>query len=179
MAIENPFKGMPKWAIWASLAGGTAVTGYALWRHHQTTGSWSPFATSTTASASSQDTDPVTGLPYSQDNATDPLTGLTYLAEAEQYGSVQAAEASVSQFGATVTSGNGTTTTAYGTPGTTTTASGGVSASTYTSNAAWSQSVQAGLTDIGYNPTDVASALGLYLTGQPLTAAQAQIVNAA
>lgn len=181
MAIENPFKNMSKPAIYASLAGFVGITGYLMYRHHASTGSWNPWSSGSSASTPSPTTsttqiDPVTGLPYSQDDATDPETGLTYLAEAEEYGSVATAEADVSQFGTTVDSGTGTT--GY-VDGTSTSSTGAVSVSTYTSNAAWSQAVQAGLSDVGYDPTTVASAIGAYLTGMPLTAAQVAIVNAA
>lgn len=44
--------------------------------------------------------DPVTQLPYSMDDQVDPATGLTYLQEAEQYGSVSAAEATAGTGGA-------------------------------------------------------------------------------
>lgn len=43
----------------------------------------------------------------------------------------------------------------------------------------WAAAAQAGLTEIGYDPQAVAAALGAYLNGQPVTAAQAAIVNAA
>jgi hypothetical protein len=43
----------------------------------------------------------------------------------------------------------------------------------------WAAAAQAGLAQIGYDPQAVAAALGAYLAGQPLTSAQAAIVNAA
>jgi hypothetical protein len=179
--MDNPFKGLPKPAIYAVLVGGVAVSGYALYQHHKTSGSWSPFATGTSGSSSTTSTtqtDPVTGLPYSQDDAVDPVTGLMYLAEAQQYGSVQAAEADVSQFGQSTTSGSGigvqpATYPVANSP------SGTQTGSPYTSNAAWAQAAQAGLTDIGYDGPTVAAALGAYLTQTPLTSAQAVIVNTA
>jgi hypothetical protein len=180
MEIANPFKGLPKPAIYASLIGFTGITGYLAWKHHASTGSWNPWSSGSSSSATTSTTtiDPVTGMPSSQDDATDPVTGLTYLAEAQQYGSVAAAEADVSQFGQSTASGSGVgvspaTYPVAGSP------AGTQTGNPYTSNAAWSQAVQAGLTDIGYSAIEVASALGLYLTGQPLTPAQAKIVNTA
>lgn len=182
MAIKNPFRNMTKPQLYATIAGSAGVGGYLLYRHHKTTGSWNPFSagsssSTTSATTSSTSIDPVTGLPYSQDNAIDPVTGLTYLAEAQQYGSIAVADASVSQFGTTATSG-GTTITGTPQPNGTVSGSTNPPGSPYTSNAGWSQAVQAGLTDIGYDGPTVAAALGLYLTGQPMTAAQASIVNA-
>jgi hypothetical protein len=118
------------------------------------------------ASGTQTGTDPVTGLPYSQDNQVDPLTGQTYLAEAQEYGSVAAAEQAVSAESAGLTNyGSGAETSSYGyAPGTGSTVSG----TGYASNAAWSQAVTAGLGDLGYSSSDVASALGLYLGGLPL-----------
>jgi hypothetical protein len=121
--------------------------------------------------------DPLTGLPYSQDQTTDPLTGESYLAEAQEYGSVSAAEQAVagessldfsSEYGAAGSVGSTGTTTAGTTAGT-----------TYASNAAWAQAVTSGLSAIGYTPSDVSAALGLYLGSLPETAAQAGIVNTA
>jgi hypothetical protein len=121
------------------------------------------------SSSSSSATDPLTGLPYAQDNATDPITGMTYLAEAQQYGSVAAAEqASSSGVGQSVGGGTSAQTSGYPTwyPG-----QGGGGAPTgnsYSTNAQWAQAVTAGLTNLGYSPTDVAAALGLYFQSQPL-----------
>lgn len=178
MAFTNPFKGLPTWGKWTVLAGGILVTGGALVKHHKATGSWSPFSASQgSGSQSPTMIDPVTGMTYSQDNAIDPMTGLSYLAEAQQYGSVQAAEAAVSSFGASYSTGSGIPvnpvfpSVSPSPPGSAGTA--------YTSDAAWSQAVQAGLTDIGYNSTEVATALGLYLTQQPVSQAQAHLIDVA
>lgn len=46
-------------------------------------------------------------------------------------------------------------------------------------NASWAQNAESYLASLGYNPIDVAAALGLYLSGHPLTANQEQIVQAA
>jgi hypothetical protein len=50
-------------------------------------------ASTSASTTASTGIDPVTGLPYSEDQTVDPLTGMTYLAEAQEYGSVSAAEA--------------------------------------------------------------------------------------
>lgn len=178
--MKNPFKGMSRPQLYAVAAGSLGVGGYILVRHHAKTGSWNPWSSGsgTPAADASSSVNPVTGLPYSQDNVTDPQTGLAYLAEAEQYGSVEAAEADISQYGLGSPTGSGTGTWPATYP-VASSPSGTQSGSPYTSNATWAQAVQAGLTDIGWNGTDVAAALGLYLTGQPLTADQARIVNAA
>jgi hypothetical protein len=183
MAFENPFtalKDMPKPARYAVLAGVTGVTAFLLYSHHKNTGSWNPWkaGTKTTSGGQAADINPVTGLAYSQDNVTDPITGETYLAEAQQYGSVQAAEAAVSAYGLSTGGGSGIPVNPVSPPpaGSPNTVVGG---SVYTSNSAWAQAATAGLTDIGYDGTAVAAALGAYLTGQPVTADQAKIINAA
>lgn len=175
--MDNPFKSLPKPVIIGGIAVTLGVTGFFLYRHHAATGSW--FGGT---AASSSAIDPVTGLATSQDNAIDPLTNEAYLAEAQQYGSVQAAEAAVSSFGTSVNSGTGTST-AFGQAGTSTLAAGAVAADTYTSNAAWDQAAIAGLEDISggatYNGVDIASTLGSVLQGEPVTSAQLQVWNAA
>lgn len=158
----------------AAIAGGSGLAIWFAYKQHKD-------STSAAVSAASPSAiDPVTGLPYSQDSAIDPLTGQAYLAEAQEYGSVSAAESAVagessldysSEFG----SGSAGSSTGV----TTEVASGG-----YASNAAWAQAVTAGLTDIGYTSTDVSSALGMYLGGLPLTVladgvSSASIVEAA
>jgi hypothetical protein len=121
---------------------------------------------SASSSGTSTGTDPVTGLPYSEDNTVDPLTGMTYLAEAQEYGSVSAAEAAVSGSSGFDASGESAFSgTAGGSTGTTTTTS---TTGSYATNAAWAQAVTAGLTSLGYSSTDIAAALGLYFAGAPL-----------
>lgn len=127
------------------------------------------------AAASSSGTastiDPVTGLPYSQDNQIDPLTGMTYLAEAQEYGSVSAAESAMSSANGLYSSqgyaGNGYVGTA-GYPTSNVLGTGSVTSTNYATNAAWAQAVTAGLTALGYSSTDVSTALGLYFQDQPL-----------
>jgi hypothetical protein len=186
--MDNPFKNMSKPQLYATMVGGLAIGGYALYKKHSTTGSWNPFSsgTSTSPSTTSDGTatsiDPITGLAYSDDNATDPITGDTYLAEAQQYGSVAAAEASVSDYGGSTATGSGIPVNPAS-PASSGSVNTVVGTSVYTSNAAWAQAVQAGLEDISggttYDGTDIGQALGDYLTQEPLTAAQAQVVNVA
>lgn len=185
MAIKNPFANLSKTQKYAVIGGGVLVTGFLVYDHHKNTGSWNPWSSTSTAStssaansATSAGNDPLTGLPYSDDSATDPLTGLQYLAEAQEYGSVANAEAEVSAYGQSTATGSGIPVNeasgiAVGSANTVT------GTSVYTSNAAWAQAATAGLADVGYNETDVATALGAYLTQSPLTAAEASLVNTA
>lgn len=153
-------------------AGGLVVI-YFVWKQHQ----------ASSASSASSAIDPLTGLPTSQDNAVDPLTQQTYLAEAQQYGSVAAAEAAYqSQQSADYSGVYGSGYGSYGAYGSTATPlvpSNDVQSATYASNAAWAQAVEAGLTDIGYSSTDVAAALGRYLGNLSETSTQATIVQSA
>jgi PASTA domain len=119
------------------------------------------------SSSSPTATNPLTGLPYSQDNAIDPLTSMSYLAEAQQYGSVAAAEQAISSgVGQSVGGGTGAQTSGFPTIGQVT--GGAPTGNSYSSDAQWAQAVTAGLTNLGYSPTDVAAALGLYFQSQPL-----------
>lgn len=185
MPFENPFKNLSPAQRWMVIGGGAFVGGIVLYQHHSSTGSWNPFKSATatptagtTAAGTPTSIDPITGLAYSDDNATDPVTGQTYLAEATQYGSVAAAEASVSAYGQSTASGSGIPVNPASpiSAGSINTA---VGTNVYTSNAAWAQAATAGLVDVGYVGTDVATALGNYLTQTPLTSAQAALVNTA
>jgi hypothetical protein len=156
------------WVAGAVGIGGAGVAWLA-WKQHK--------ASASSASA----IDPLTGLPASQDNAIDPLTGEAYLAEAQEYGSVQAAEQAVAgesaiDYSGAYDTGSGLVGTSAGTSLVPSTV---VQGTTYASNAAWAQAVEAGLTDIGYSSTDVAAALGRYLSNLSETPAQAGIVQAA
>jgi Fibronectin type III domain len=129
-------------------------------------GTSSSSGSSASGTNSSSAIDPVTGLPYSEDNQVDPLTGMTYLAEAQEYGSVQAAEAAVSSG-----SGYGGTSAYSGTAGYPTLNAYGnttVNGTSYATNAAWAQAVTTGLVSLGYSAADVSAALGLFFAGQPL-----------
>lgn len=55
----------------------------------------------------------------------------------------------------------------------------GVSAPPFTDNASWTQAAVNYLSGIGYDPSTVAQALGLFLGRQPLTSDQQNIVRAA
>lgn len=134
---------------------------------------------SSKASASASGTDPLTGLPYSSDNTVDPLTGMTYLQEAQTYGSVAAAEAqagSGSAYGLSGGSGGYGGTAGFPTSNV---GAGSAAGQSFATNAAWAQAVQAGLSALGYDPQTVAAALGLFFAQHPLSATQAQIVQAA
>lgn len=180
MAFKNPFKDLSKTQLYIVVGGGLAIGVVAEVLHHKKTGSWSPFASGTASSSNSgaTGTDPVTGLPFSQDDTTDPITGQTYLAEAQQYGSVAAAEAAVSAWGQSTATGSGIPVNPAS-PASSGSINTPVGSSVYTSNAAWAQAATAGLTDVGYPATDVSSALGAYLTQTPLTPAQATLVKTA
>lgn len=157
-------------------AGGAAVlAGVLYWRHKSAAGS--PAA----GAADPNAIDPLTGLPFSQDAQTDPVTGMTYLAEAQQYGSVAAAEAAFSGGGASGY-GAGYGAASGGTAGYPTTNAGTAAAAGgggYATNAQWAQAVQTGLASLGYDGPTVAAALGAFFAQLPLTPDQAQIIQAA
>lgn len=169
-------KKVNRWMFLAIAAGGS-VAAYAVWKNHQNAAS-----VSSSTDASGEVTDPASGISYPAD-AQDPVTGETYSQEIGQYGSVEAADQAAQDGAASYLQnsgdlyGTGYAGSEYntGTYGATTTTSGSV----YTSNSAWAQAATAGLTDIGYVGTDVSAALGLYLTGAPVTSEQAAIINAA
>lgn len=162
-------KQVPKWAVYGGT--GVVVVGGILYFRHKNGGS----------SSSSSATDPVTGLPYSMDNQVDPSTGLTYLSEAQQYGSVSAAEAALvgQGTGAAGAAGGGFSGLGFGNPTSDFTGSGTPTGTTYTTNAQWVQAATAGLTSLGYNGSDVGAALGLFLLGMPLDSTQVTIVQTA
>ena len=152
-----------------AIGAGSIVVIWFAWKQHK-----AGAGTATSASA----IDPLTGLPASQDNQPDPVTGEAYLAEAQQYGSVQAAEQALSGTG--LGSFYQGSPYGYGTGGgASLVPQNTVQGTTYASDAAWSQAVQAGLTDIGYDPIAVGDALGQYLNNLPETPAQAAIVRTA
>lgn len=167
---------IPKWGVWGGLA---AAAGGVIWYWRKQSAA---AAASTTASGTQSGIDPVTGLPYSQDNQTDPMTGMTYLAEAQQYGSVAAADASV-QGNYTAAGGYGGGgyggTSGYPSPGD----GGGGTTSTggppYANNAQWAQAAEAGLQALGWNAKDVGAAIGRYLGQLPLDTQQVSIVQTA
>jgi hypothetical protein len=185
MPLKNPFEHLSKPQLYAVIGGTVLLGGIAEYAHHKSTGSWNPFTKATASTATGSAIDPVTNLPVSEDNQIDPITNLPYLAEAQQYGSVAAAEASVSAYGATSATGSGVgvSPASPGLDGSTNTAAGATSAENYTSAAAWAQAAQTGLEQISglptYNGVDIGTALGDYLQGEELTPAQIQVVNIA
>lgn len=185
--MDNPFAHLSKNQKYMVIGGSILVLGGFEFYHHSSTGSWNPFSGSTSSStsttggtASASAIDPVTGLPTSEDNSVDPETGLTYLAEAEEYGSVSAAEADVSQYGTTTASGTGYTSGVGTDLGTlTTTSTGSLTTADYSNAQSWAQAATTGLAEIGYSETDVATALADVMNGIPVTATQASYWNTA
>lgn len=175
--FKNPFKNLSKPQVYAAIAGTVLVAGIAEYMHHQKTGSWNLFSSNQSSSGA---IDPVTNMPYSQDQQIDPVTNLPYLAEAQQYGSVAAAEAAVSAYGQTSPTGSGIgVQPVSGGDGGTTGAPGSVGSPTYTTNEAWSQAATAGLADIGFSETAVATALGDFLNDRPESPDEARLTNTA
>jgi hypothetical protein len=176
--MANPLEGFKKLPTWGKVTviGGGVVVAYFAYRAHENNAA----AAASSATTTSTGTDPVTGLPYADDDETDPMTGMTYLAEAQEYGSVQAAEEALGGYSSADAGTLGTGgfyTSAYNGDGVDTGAVGTTSG--YGTNAAWAQAAESGLTEVGYSSTDVAAALGAYLSSQPLTTDQATIVYAA
>jgi len=162
-----------RWQVGAVVAGGAAVSWYAVRQHQKA-------ATATAQPATV--TDPGTGQQYPA-SATDPLTGMSYGNEIATYGSVSAAEAASG-------SGASFSTSAFGTLGgspnsfgptsslgsTTLGTTGGTG---FATDADWDQAATAGLAQIGYTESAVSSALGRYLAGLSLDPTQQNIVNVA
>lgn len=176
--MEIAGKKVNKWVLIAG--GGGAVLLFYLYKKS------SAEAAADSSATDSSSIDPVTGLPYSQDNEIDPATGMTYLSEAEQYGSVSAAESAATSQSAYTSSGAYYGAASGGTAGYPTlnvTGADGATGNGYASNAAWSQAVTAGLAALGYEPTDISAALGLFFSSNPLGTAPdgvsyAQIIQA-
>lgn len=175
---ENPFKNLSKNQKYAVAGGVVLFGGFLVIRHHKSTGSWNPFSAGSGAAGTQTGTDPITGLPYADDSQIDPLTGQGYLAEAQQYGSVQAAEAAVSSFGATVPTGTG-----YGqnpaSGGSTGSSGSTASSAAYASNSDWVQAVTAGLSEIGYSLTTIDAGIQGYFASQELPAQEYQAMKVA
>ena len=155
-----------KWEVWTVAIGGALVT-YYVYRQHQATAA---------AAQNSADSNPDSSDSYL--SQTDPLTGDTYGDEIAEYGSVSAAEQAITGSGATGAAS------AYEESGV---AAGedydyygsGVTGNTYTNNSEWASAVTAGLESLGYDATDVNSAIANYLAGLQLTSTQAAIVQTA
>jgi len=167
---------IPRWVAIASAIGGLVAV-YFAYRQYENS------KTASAASTNPSAIDPVTGLPYSEDSTIDPLTGMAYLAEAQEYGSVSAAEQAVSAENASTLSSEYSTAGSTGDLGTTGTTSGTVTtevpASGYTTNAQWVAAATAGLEALGYSASDVNAALSAYLANLPETATQAGITQTA
>ena len=163
-------KHVNKWVVYGGV--GVVVVGGVLYFRSKSNSS----STGTTANSSA--TDPVTGLPYSEDNQIDPATDMTYLAEAEQYGSVAAAEAAVSAgYGGDLGTTAGYSGEAYGSPTYNTPETG---SETYSTNAQWAAAVIAALPGVtGDTSSDVATAVANYLASLPLTTTQANDIQVA
>lgn len=174
------WKGLPTWEKGAIVLGG-GIAAYMAYRMKKNAAANQAASSSTTSSTA---TDPVTGLPYSEDNTVDPATGMTYLAEAQQYGSVSAAEsqAGSAAYGYGGYGSGGYSGLGYGYPSGYSDYYGYGSAgapTVYSTNAQWAQAVEAGLTNLGYGATDVGAAVGRYLGDLSLTADQATIIQTA
>jgi hypothetical protein len=165
-------KHVNKWLLYGGA--GVVVIGGVLYFRSKNSSS------SSTSANNSSSIDPVTGLPYSEDDTVDPLTGMTYLQEAQEYGSVSAAEQAIEEGSSGVVGSSGI---AAGTPSSSSPisgiSSGDGTTTTFATNAEWAQQATADLVSIGYSATDVAAALGAYLAGLPLTSDQATIVQVA
>jgi Fibronectin type III domain len=159
-------KKIPQWAVYTG-AGALIVGGILYFKNRN--------SSSSSSSTDPNAIDPVTGLPYSQDNEVDPLTGMTYLSEAQEFGSVAAAEAQYASDTSLASTGSGAVDTGSSDTGTTT---GTTTTGTFTTNAQWAAQVESDLVDIGYSSSDVSAAIGRYLAGLSLTSDQAAIVQA-
>lgn len=154
-----------KWVI-----GGVAVVGTigAVWYYKKQS------ASSTAANSTDSGIDPNTGIPYADetsgaDSGIDPNTGVPY---ADEYGgfnnagigSVPGLLGTYDPLTGTYVPGSGTATTTPTTPGT---------------NAEWAAAAEATLVADGYNPVNVAAAIGAYLSGAALSANEYSIVQSA
>lgn len=187
MADSSPLsslKDLKPWQKWAVAIGGGGVAVFVYIKHKQDAASAASTAASTTAANAgtatpAMVTDPTTGTEYPA-TATDPDTGLTYQTEIDEYGSVAAADEQFYGSGGDDLAGGVTD---YGQTGYSevpySTTTGYETGDNYTTNAAWSQAVESGLTDLGYSATDISTALGYYFAGRGLTPDQANIIYAA
>ena len=161
--MEIGGKNISNW--WIIGGGAAAVVVYYVYKNAKNNSSAESSGTSESASS----IDPVTGLPYSEDNQVDPATGMTYLQEAEEYGSVQAAEQEVTSGSAYYgDTGSGAVDSGYPTYYPESYGTSTPSATSYSTNAQWAQAVTSGLVALGYSSTDVTTALGLFFAQHPL-----------
>jgi len=109
--------------------------------------------------------DPNTGIPYAEelgsggDSGIDPSTGVPYADELGGYGGVGGYSGFGGGYGYPMPQSNTSTST--------------------TSSGSWADQALTKMEQIGYNGRDVALALGKYLSNQPLTAQQKQIIQEA
>ena len=165
-------KKVNKWVVYGGI-GAAVIVGYIYFKNKN--------ASNTSSATNPSAIDPVTGLPYSEDNTVDPLTGMTYLAEAQEYGSVSAAESAYAgntsgSLGSSV--GGSSSGLGYGYP-TSNVGSSASTTTTYASNSDWGQSAIAALEAMGYSSADSTSAIAAYLAGMTLTSEQSQLVQLA
>jgi hypothetical protein len=146
------------------LAGGAVVVlavGYGWYRNRQANAA---AATSAAGGSGTSGIDPATGVPYADESGAgiDPATGYPY-------GSAQDQEA-LAQLGG----GSGFTGGGGGGPITTGTSGG------YTTNGQWAQAAESYLVStVGGDANTVAAALGKYITGQPVTSDQVDVIEQA
>lgn len=111
-------------------------------------------SSSTAAAATTAATDP---------NLIDPATGIPYADESA----------------GAINSAGGLSGLGFGFPTSDITGSTLSAGTSFTTNAQWSQAVEAGLTGLGYDAQAVGSAIGKFLLNQPLTSDQVTIVQTA
>ena len=139
------------------LGGGVAVGGViGLWWYEKQKSSATSATGTTTAN---QGIDPNTGVPYA-DEEIDPATGIPYADEGAQ-GVTPGELGTYNPLTGQYTPGYETAPTVTGT------------------NAEWATAAETQLVADGFDPATVATALGLYLAGQPLSSDQYGIVQAA
>lgn len=158
------------------LIGGVAGIGIVYYIRRQSPAGGAAAGTAATV------TDPSTGQSYPA-SGIDPVTGMSYASEISQYGSVSAAETAVGYGGAAGTAyasgyvgtaGYPTASSYVGNPGQST------NTVTFTSNAAWTQAAQDYLVNtVGLASSQVSTALGTYVTGGAVNAAQQGIIEQA
>lgn len=171
--MANPlsaFKDLKPWQQGAVAVGGIGVVGLVVWQRAKAKktpaippGTPAADAASGVASSAGDVQDPTTGQQYPID-AIDPNSGLPYGQEIAEYGSVAAADA---------TAGAGYQAASQGiTPqeyveqtGGTGTPAGGASPTT---NAQWMAEVETGLSEQGYNASDIGQGLAAYFASKPL-----------
>jgi hypothetical protein len=168
----SELKNLKPWQKYAIAGGGVGMVIFAVYERKKNKAEQAAAAATTTAgnATSGMVTDPSTGESYSA-TALDPVTDETYGAEIAEYGSVAGADEAVEggvsgNYGQAALGDSAGYIGDYGSSYDN--SNGSTPATTYATNAQWSQAVEAGLTDLGYSSTDVAQSLGYYLAGRPL-----------